>query len=75
MKQDQLFNLVLAVHILAATLTYGHAYHSPSLATAKTYDGKIYEAHAASKASGAFLCGIFWPLYWSVHIMQPKEAK
>lgn len=63
---------VAAALLVAFSLTFGHAYHS---------DGVKYFYHAGTKmqagsgarAYGAVLCALFFPFYWSVHLMeQPK---
>lgn len=48
-------------YLLTVVLTYGHAYHAPSM-----QDGA-----AASRVVAAFFCAVWWPLYWSVHLMEP----
>lgn len=73
MNKNQFVIVLLVIHLIAALLTYGHAYHAPSVSHSKLPDGTVFENMAGTRIVGAGFCGLFWPLYWSAHLMQPKE--
>lgn len=67
-------NVILAAAALASAfiLTFGHAWHSPGIAQMKTKEGAV-ETPAGTRATGAFIVAMFWPLYWSTHLMEPSK--
>jgi ribosomal protein L31 len=55
--------VTLIVYILCATLTYGYAYNNTK------------ETHPTKKVIAVSVSAMFWPLYVSVIIFEPKEVK
>jgi hypothetical protein len=53
-------------------LTFGHAYHSDGVKNPEQA-GKKVPADAAVRTTGALLCAMLFPLYWSVHLMEPSK--
>lgn len=56
------------VYVLGFTLTFGNAYHKTPDTERNSFGGTEYTVHngPGTKAVGAFVASVFWPLYWSV---------
>lgn len=75
MNRQHLAAVLAALHVIAAILTYGHAYHAPNVKEPVYADGEQRTAETFMRVTGALFCGLFWPLYWSAHLMEPKEKQ
>ena len=71
---------LLIVYALIAVMTFGHAF-------VRAYDEKLPEYKAIKEQGkvtlgspeeaagiGALLCGMAWPLYWSVQLARAADA-
>jgi hypothetical protein len=50
--------ILIAIYIMAAILTFGHAVNNPALSNAAKRDGLV-------------IIAIFWPFYWSCELQRP----
>jgi hypothetical protein len=76
MKESTVVGIILG-YIIAFVLTFGHAYHSVPEVEQRQFAGQMYTMHngVGTRATGAFLSSIFWPLYWSVKIWSPSDRQ
>ena len=61
------------LYALGFIFTFGHAFNQYH----ETEDGLITSSGEASAATG-FICGLFWPLYWSAEglkFVRPTQNK
>lgn len=56
---DRELHLVVVAYFIVAVITFGHAWNHLAMP---------YESNVVQRPSAAFLCGWFWPLYWSVQL-------
>lgn len=64
MKRNLMQKVVVA-YIVIAVLTYGYAFNHIAI--------RVEENAKIERVSGAFLCAIFAPLYWSVVLFEEKK--
>jgi hypothetical protein len=59
-------------YIVMMFITFGNAYHRVPDTEEKAFAGQMYTVHngVGTKAVGAMLSSIFWPLYWSVQVQR-----
>lgn len=55
-------------YVLGFVLTFGDAYHKTPSVEKGYFGGQEYTLHngPGTKAAGALMASVFWPLYWSV---------
>ena len=60
MSKDIGFKIAISAYVLGAVLTFGHSYRNIEIEEA------VFISEDEKRASGAIVCGIAFPLYWSV---------
>jgi hypothetical protein len=63
--------LAKLVYVIAAVVTYGHAYHNQNQYVVM-FSGEKREADALDKGFVGILASGAWPLYWSQHFWSKK---
>lgn len=63
---------IIGTTVVAFSLTFGHAYHSPGISE-MSVDGVVKTTPPGARSMGAFVAAMFFPLYWSTHLMAPSE--
>ena len=71
---DKILNLFTAavLYLVIVIFTFGHAYvHFPNTEE-HWFAGEPYTVHNGTgfKVFGSLVCGLSWPLYWSVEIQK-----
>lgn len=64
---------IVTVYALGFVLTFGHAYHQESMRITHIGD-KTYKTDPAARSMGSMLAAMFWPLYWSIDLMEPERS-
>lgn len=59
-----LFHKILAAHVVAVIITFGHAYTTSD--KTRQFIGQEIQISKAQRAGDAIMCAVWWPLYVSI---------